>query len=312
MVNPFGEQSDSLIAWKERYKQLEFQLNTIKQILSETNIKLQKTTEERDYYIQEMQKLSEELSSVKRELLIFKNLAKEREDKLNRLESSTNASKLIQMQNEIDKLKEENEELHATINRGTTLQETENNDFDELMDTLLPLLLHIYDPDNEKYSDAYKNMVELSINKGNILLQVIAILIKHGGYGPIDRVKNMVHPRNQFDVAVDILKDENIVSVIDDVIKIKTLADDVSNVNNWEDMTVEEVFDNIEQIIRNESTENVTLAMDTFRDTLQDLNVPLSTMLFEIRKVKEGISKNTMTRKEAIEKVKKWRSKLLD
>ena len=119
MVNPFGEESDSKIAWQQKYQQMEFQANTLRQIVAETKVKLNATTEERDMLLTNNQAMDAELSQTKQDLLIFKKLAKERAETIAKMETSMNTSEFSRMGTEIDNLRSQIAELQSDAARST-------------------------------------------------------------------------------------------------------------------------------------------------------------------------------------------------
>ena len=135
-------------------------------------------------------------------------------------------------------------------------------------------------------------------------------MIKHGGSGPENKLKQALQNEN-FDMAIEILIEEKIWVRIDESIQIATMASDMTNPKNWDALELDELFNQLITVVEKETSLVVVKSLEIFRDSVQERGILAGTVMFEIRKVMEGIEKNKMTRKEAVEKIRIWQEKLL-
>ncbi len=308
-LNPFGETSDSVHAWRERFRQMEIQKNAAVATLAETKFSLEQLTEQYNELVEQYNQLSTELSDTKQELLSFRDIAKERAEKIKEFETKLNLDAMSKLQLENKELNDKIEDLLMEIARGGTTVETIKTDNSKLYNALIPLILNNYDPENTKYMDSFKNMIEVAINEGDVLLQIVAILFKYGGSGPMDRVRDLVTDKSMFNTAVDILTEEQIINKIDDEISIYIKGEDMTEVSSWSGLSGDEIVDQMKSIMKNAKIEDVNAAIENFKETLQDRGVG-GTIFFQIRKLSEGINKRQITRKEAIKTIEEWRTKI--
>jgi hypothetical protein len=311
MVNPFGDTSESPIALQEKIKQMEFQVSTLRSVIAETKIEMEQIKNERDHLLANSQVIETELSEVKQQYQVFKQLAKERGERVGDLEASLENSQIPTLKFENERLKEKLEDAQSELARSAAVEETpEASDCDNLYNQLIPLMLQNYDPENDRYSDAFQNLVELCINEGNVLNQVVAILVKYGGSGPRSKVRSVVKDLGNFDVALDILTEQGVIVVIDDVVQITTVGSDMTKEQNWSDLDMQELVNQMKTICDTENTTTLVKSFDIFRDILQERDVS-GTIFFEIRKLKETVERGNISRKEVKEKITLWEAKLI-
>ncbi len=312
MVNPFGDAADSKIAWQEKAKQLEFQVSTLRTVIAETKVNSEQIKNERDQFAQTNQVLEEELSETKQQYQVFKQLAQERGERVSDLDTALENSQIPTLKLENERLKEKLEEAQSELARSSAIENTADNsaDCDNLYNHLIPLMLQNYDPENDRYDDAFKNLVELCIAEGNVLNQVIATLIKYGGSGPRSKVRSVVKDLGNFDVALDILTDQGVIVVIDDIVQISTAGSDMTKEQNWDDLDTQELVDQMKTICDTENTDTLVKSLDIFRDILQEREVS-GTIFFEMRKLKETIERGNISRKDVKAQITLWEAKLV-
>ena len=80
--------------------------------------------------------------------------------------------------------------------------------------------------------------------------------------------------------------------------------------DSWDNLETEDLFAELKKIIEKDPMDDVVVAIGKFRDALQERNVPVTTMLFQIRKMMEGMQKRSMTRTEALKQVNEWLEKI--
>ena len=312
MVNPFGDTSESPIALQEKIKQLDFQVNTLRSVIAETKIEMEGIKNERDQLLSNNQVMENDLSETKQQNQVFKQLSKERGERVADLEAALENSQIPTLKFENERLKEKLEDAQSELARSAVVEDSTegSSDCDNLYNQLIPLMLHNYDPDNARYSDAYKNMVELCINEGNVLNQVVAILVKYGGAGPRTKVRSVVKDLGNFDVALDILTEQGVIVVIDDVVQITTVGSDMTKEQNWNDLDMQGLVDQMKTICDTENTDTLGKSLDIFRDILQEREVS-GTIFHEIRKLKETLERGNISRKDVKAQITLWEGKLI-
>ncbi|MCY3412353.1 MAG: hypothetical protein INQ03_12020 [Candidatus Heimdallarchaeota archaeon] len=313
-LNPFGNESDSVHAWKERYRQMEIQKNALSQTLAEVRLSLEQTSTSLSSLKAEHTIKLRELEEVRTELLAFREIAKERADKILSLENQMDLHSIDKLRAENKQLQEKIDDLVGELSRGVGSgdePQASGPDASRLYNALIPLILKEYDPSNTEYADAFKNLIEVAIEEGDILTQIISILFKYGGSGPLDRVREIVKDKKMYNTALEILMDEQIINIIDDEIHIYVKGEDIGDISNWKSLTIPELIEQLISVIEKGQLEQVLQSVDIFRDILTDRGTSATTIFFEMRKLKEGLEKQRLSRKEAIETVENWRSKLV-
>lgn len=308
MVNPFGTEPDSVFAWKERHKQVEYEKSLLQQRVNQIKAELdsikQLYNELRDTY----QTLEVSLSQTKQELLAMHQVAKERQRQITDYEKSIDAESVDRLKRENEKMKNQLEEHQMRAARGAaepTSQKTSSN----LSGVITPVMLKEFDPENPRYKDAYVNLVEVAIREGDILEKIIGILVKYGGNGPIKKIEELVSD-SEFKVGIEVLTDEKIVKVVDNTIYLSNSSDMIVLQDSWDNLETDDLFAQLKKIIEKDPMDDVVIAIGKFRDALQERDVPVTTMLFQIRKMMEGMEKRSMTRTEALKQVNEWYEKI--
>lgn len=311
MVNPFGDTSNAPIALQEKIKQLDFQVNTLRSVVAETKVEMEQVKNERNQLLSSSQEMENDLSEIKHQHQIFKQLAQERGERVSELEASLENSQIPTLKFENERLKEKLEDAQSELARSAAVEETpEASDCDNLYNHLIPLMLQNYDPENDRYSDAFKNLVELSISEGNILNQVVATLVKYGGSGPRSKVRSVIKDIGNFDVALDILTEQGVIVVIDDVVQITTVGSDMTKEQNWNDLDMQELVNQMKTICDTENTDTLVKSLNIFRDILQEREVS-GTIFHEIRKLGETIERGNISRKDVKAQITLWEAKLI-
>ncbi|OLS24362.1 MAG: hypothetical protein HeimC2_23080 [Candidatus Heimdallarchaeota archaeon LC_2] len=305
MSNPFGEKSESVFAWKERYKQKEFEVQTLQMRVSELKNQFDQSILDYQTISQELEIARSEIIKLKEEYSRISSLLNDQQGVLTNLEQSLETDSMSTLKGENKKYREEIEELQSQLARGGGTSSDLSSD---LSATLTPLMMKIFDPNNTRFENAFDNFVNtLSLN-GDVFQKIMASLIKRGGSSPIENTKASVD-NEQFDEALEYLIENEILKIVDYRLTIITSESSMSLDIDWDKMNTSEVFDFIKSIMEGESDKNVIRSMDLFRDTLQEREVPAK-IFFEIRKMSEGISANSMTREEALEQIEDWRRRV--
>lgn len=313
-INPFGDESNSVHAWRERYKQIETQANSLRQTLTEAIMALEQKTDEYNALFEEHESTRATLSENNQELKVFRELTKERSKQIEDLEKKFDANTLAKLQIENEELKNKVEDLIGEISRGgvsqTDTSTTPNHN--RLNNVLIPVILNNFDPENERYKNAFHSLVEAAIEDGNVMTKIIAILFKYGGSGPINKIKDLVPEKKNLDDAIDILVEEKLITRIDNELSIFMKASDISSIDNWDNLSLEEIIEQLILVIEKGELELVGDTLTNFRDILTDRGTSATTIFFEIRKLNEGLTKQTITRKEGVEQINAWKSKILN
>ncbi|MDH5647941.1 MAG: hypothetical protein OEZ01_18165, partial [Candidatus Heimdallarchaeota archaeon] len=306
-LNPFGEESDSEFAWKERYKQQQYQTQTLQATLSEIKSELQNLKEEHDNLVEKFQNTSSELQIKRAEVIEYKENYITLEQEIHKLKESVQTAEFRKIKEENDILKEELLNLKSEITRGNHQEEKSS----DLMSTIIPIMLREFDTENERYQDSFENLLDVAFKEGDTFAKIISQLIHNKGKMQYNTLKEAI-PNEEFPMAIDILKEENILKVVESEILLYSAKEDVTNTSNWSDMSMEELLNTLELIMEQESTSIVISSLDNFRDILQEKELPLTTIFFEIRKMSEALGKGSLSRSDGIEKIKQWKEKILN
>lgn len=318
MVNPFGKDPDTVFAWKERHKQVEFEKSLLQQRVEQLNSEVESVKQLYNELRERYQTIEEDLSSNKRELLAMHNVAKERQNQLMDVERSMEASGIDRLKSENAKLKSQVEGYQASIARGSADDVTVSKPTStggsimgsgKLIDSLTPIMLHKFDPENQRYQNAFVNLVEAVIAEGGVLEKIIGVLVKYGGNGPRKKIEQMVN-NSGFNMALEALIEEKLVKIVDDSLYLTNSSDMAVLADTWNNMDLDELFTRLKQIIEKDPFDDVITAIGKFRDSLTESDLPITTMLFQIRKMSEGFEKRSMTRTEALKQVNEWYQKL--
>lgn len=306
MVNPFGEdESESVFAWKERFKQQQFQSQTLQQRVAELKLQLDQLQQSFQNQTQQLELTQTELSQTKQELLLMSNVAKERITTINDLEKTINTSNIVKLREDNAKLTNQLENLQGQLARGNVEPEITAG----ITTSLTPLMLRENDPDNPRYQNAFVNLVEIIIEEGDTFQKIIGLLIKHGGSGPINNIKGAINSP-EFSVAVEMLIEENILKKVDDQIMITTAGDFSAPKEKWAELELSEVFELLKTNMEKQSNDEIFKSLDKFRDTLQEREIPAAKIFFEIRKMSENINHGNLTRNDAIKQIDNWWNRL--
>ncbi|MCE7733977.1 MAG: hypothetical protein GPJ54_03805 [Candidatus Heimdallarchaeota archaeon] len=302
MVNPLGEESDSVFAWRERYKAKEFEVQTLQMRVGELKGLLDKSVEDYQLQNQDIVALRSELSKTKEELANITTTLSDKKGVLENLEQSLETESMATLKAENKRFREEMEDLQGQLARGGGGQIDTSSD---LSTTLTPLMLKIFDPKSTQFDDAFNKFIKSIIQSGDVFQKIIATLIDKGGSSSIEKAKATVNS-DEFDNAIDYLIENEILKIVDFQLMIQTSDTLVSPDKNWDELEISEVFDLMKNIMEQESDANVVRSIDMFRDTLQEReNVPAK-IFFEIRKMSEGIANKSLTRQEGIEQIDDW------
>lgn len=301
MVNPLGEESDSVFAWRERYKAKEFEVQTLQLRVGELKSLLDKSVEDYQLQSRDIEALRSELSKTKEELANMSTSLNDKRGVLENLEQSLETESMATLKAENKRFREEMEDLQAQLARGGGQMDTSA----DLSTTLTPLMLKIFDPKSTQFDDAFNKFIKSIIQSGDVFQKIIATLIDKGGSSSIEHAKATVNS-DEFDSALDYLIENEILKIVDFQLMIQTSDTLVSQDKNWDEMEISEVFDLMKNIMDQESDTNVVRSIDMFRDTLQEREGVPAKIFFEIRKMSEGISNKSLTRQDAVEQIDDW------
>lgn len=310
-INPFGEESDSIHAWKERYKQLQFQAQTSQQQLGQVKAQLQDLQFKFEEINRQLSDREQELSQSKQELVEFKNMVKEREKQLQKMQSSQEESRVRRLENENLKLKEQLEHIQSSLIRTNTKETNNEAKVEDSFDSMLiPIMLRELDPLNAEYVNAFVDLVENVIRKGTTKAKIIAILIKYGGSGPMKKIEELV-ASSDFPFFLSNLEHEGKIIRLDDEIRLKSSSklDKQTHQNDLMKVDTEGLFNFVLQSVQSDSDTEIIGNLETLRDVLQEREIPMTTIFFEIRKLVERIDRKKIARKEIYEQIESWMQK---
>lgn len=305
MSNPFGDESDTVFAWRERYKQKEFEIQTLQMRVSELKNQLDQSILDNQTSKQELESARSEIIKQKEEYSRISSIINEKQDALDVLQTSLETDAMANLRSTNKNLQIQVEELQSQLARGGGGQTDFSSD---LSATLTPLMMQVYDPNSSRFQDSFDKFVSSVSEHGDIFQKIIGTLIKYNGSSSIDIVKAKIN-NEEFEAAVEILVENEILKTVDDQLMVVTSETSVSADKNWDELEISEVFDLMKNIIEVESDSNVIRSIEKFRDTLQEREVPAK-IFFEIRKMSEGLSSNSMSRSEALEQIEDWQRRV--
>jgi len=311
-LNPFGADSDSVHAWKERYKQQQFQNQTLQSQLTESKGQLSELQVKFEEIHRQLKSRDQEISEMKQEIKLLKEINQDKESKIQELEQIVDLDKYEHLQNQNMQLKSQVEELQAQLIRGGTVtskpESTSTSIRSDLTSALIPVMLHEYDPTNDRYQDAFINLVETIIQHGDAMSQIIGILVKYGGEGPVGKVRSMILPE-EFDIAIEILESEGVISQIEGILYLNSAETAETEELDLNQLSIDELFEYMLYIANRSKKKKLTSQLRVIRDVLQNRNFPLTTIFFEIRKTIERIEKDQLVRPEIVDQIKSWQTR---
>lgn len=308
MVNPFGEEADSVFAWKERYKQADYERNLLKQRVSEIKEEIEQIKKEYDDLANQNAKLNSELTRVTTELRQTMVSLRDKESEVEAFSKALNLPSNDKLAAENAQLKQMLKEYQASSTRGESEKETPSIG---IMEAVVPVMMKFFDPENKRYDNAFMNLINAAILQGGTIEKIIGNLIKLNGSVSRDKLEQLVAVPSEFDVALDILKEEKIIKEVQNTVYLINLQQAPALSDSWENKEIPELFEMMKKVIRSEPPKVVVDSIMKFRDALQEKEIPM-TMMFQIRKLSERIEKSDISREEAIEQVEEWETKVVN
>lgn len=291
MVNPFGESSSgSKYEWKAKFEQAQAHAQGLQSRVVELN-----------GVIEEYKTALDQLVKAKEELEVDNGYLRQMLEERN--ESSADMQMVQQLEQKIHMLEQQLQ------NKS---KDSTDTSISSLESTIVPLMLSFFNPDDTRFIDAYRIFIETIISSGSTDAKIIANLIKYGGTGPYDKLSSVVNAQD-FDFQLNQLEAKSYLRKIGMTIKLNVneeTDDPQSSPLTWNDLSTEEIFDALKSKAANGSDDEVLDAFLAFRDLLDIRDIPITTILFSLRKTIEGIEKGTLSRKEIIAQVDTWKSKL--
>lgn len=303
MVNPFGEKtSGSKYEWMSKYESEKARADVYQARVSE----LQGVIKEYEEALNELLKSKEELET---DTGYLRQMIAERDSTIADLQAGVSGSRPSPQQNEeLKRLRDENQQLRS---QAGTSSSVESGAPYRLKKTLLPMILAHFTPDDERFSTAFKDFVEAVIEVGDTQDKIIANLIKYGGSGPLDKLRAVVN-ESDFDFAMDQLEKLNYLKTRGDRVGLGVGVEDiVPEATSWRSKSLPEIFETLESKIEMASDSEAAQLIEFFRDSIQERDIPATTIFFSIRKVIEGIQKRTMSRADVKKSIDEWKGKLL-
>ena len=216
------------------------------------------------------------------------------------------------MEQRIKELERANEVLKRS-SQGATIQShpTERSSLStSFWNSVQLMLMKELEPYDDHYANAFVDFVESLIQEGDPETKILAVLIKHGGKGPLVKVKEKTQV-SQFDFHVSQLIHKGLIQIEGDLVFINSREIVPTSDLFLEDLDLPQMFDEIKEIAMNGSDELVAKSLEQFRDELQRRDVPATTVFFAIRKLAEAVRKGTATKKEIITQIDEWAAKIL-
>ncbi len=313
----FGnENSDTKYAWKAKYEQAMKHNQGLQARIFELNELIKE-------YEDALNKLIKAKKELEEENLYFANVLEEKEREIQILETGAKVqvrdSEAIDpeivrnLQQKLDRLKKENEDL---MNRISELQRSNPTSSisqrlpESLASATQKLLMREIESDDERYTNAFIEFVESLTIYGDPETKILATLIKYGGKGPKDKLREKSNvPQFEFHLSQLVrkgyLKEEDQEVMIDSKIIIS------SNEVIWSDLSLPEMFETLKNLVKAERIEKIPAYLAEFRDELQQREVPATTVFFAIRKLSEAIKSQKVGKGDILSTIDEWAGKIL-
>ncbi len=247
-----------------------------------------------------------ELAQALQDLRLAKQTIGDKDHRISAMEAMGDPEKFAWIGQENQRLSRENEDLRSQLLRGGSAKPQSDTDSD-ISAALIPLMLREFNPANPQFKDAFKNLVEVVISKGDTISRLIGVLIKYGGEGSRTNLKTVLDTE-EFDVAVEILEEAQLITIIEGVIHLASASQGMG-AGSFEDLETGDLFKAMIEIAEKQPKQVLIRNMEEFRDVLQERQIPLTTIFFEIRKTLERIDRDQIERKDVVTQIENWYSK---
>lgn len=314
----FGnENTDTKYAWKAKYEQA-----------MQHNQGLQQRIHELNQLIKDYEEALNKLISAKKELedenKYFAQVLEEKEQQLKKFEgkgsfpSTENEDKIADLEEKIAILQRENDLLKRELESNQTKTPlTSSSGSPELqtfplrlIEATQKMLMRELEGEDDRFRTAFIEFVEALTEVGDSETRILATLIKYGGKGPLDKVKEKTMV-DQFDFHLAQLIRKGYLKQVEHEVMINSSIIKTVEEEDLSQFSLPELFEFLKDSIKTTEVSKAPVLLENFRDELQNRDVPATTVFFAIRKLSEAIRANKVGKKEVLEEIDIWAAKLL-
>ncbi len=292
MVNPFGEKtSGSKYEWMAKYESEKNRAEALQSRLGE----FQQLIQQYEEALNQLLKAKEDLETDNGYL---RNMIAERDETIEQLQGSNSPVKSSSV---VTSVSTSPAPQQVTPSEGIPI---------ELANTIIPMMCHFFNQEDERFTDGYRDFVEAVIQTGDTEMKIIGLLIKHGGSGPYEKLQQSVGS-SDFEYAIDQLVRKRLIKRVGNLVNLGISSEDAEiEESKWRTAPIPELIDMLGKLSTSLSDAELIEAIEKFRDSIQNREIPATTIFFSIRKTIEGIKKGSISRKDFGEILKEWRTKL--
>ncbi len=286
----FGnENADSKYAWKAKYEQASQHANGLQQRIHE----LQGVINE---YEEAINKLIESNKGLEQDNGYLRKMIEEKDSELNA------SREPVSKQNKTT--------LQASQIVSPISSQSNSNSYPIIQSLLIPMMLREFHEDDSDNFEIFQQFVEAVIQEGQTEAKIVGLLVKHGGKGPINKVKERINS-SDFDFALDQLTRSNIIKIHQNEIILSTIFEGGSSEMDWDSMDVPDMFETLQKIVETTPPTELAGILEGFRDSLQNRDIPATTVFFSIRKTIERVKKDNITVNALKKEINEWAGKIL-
>jgi len=296
MVNPFGEKtSGSKYEWMAKYESEKNRADVLQSRIGEFKQLIQQYEDA----LNQLLKAKEDLETDNGYL---RKMINERDEKLEQLQgsagtrstSSTSAPTTSQ-----------------PVSQSSVAQSSHIDGIPKILgDTIIPMMCHFFNQADDRFENGYRDFVEAVIHIGDTDMKIIGLLIKHGGSGPLEKLRVSVGT-SDFDYSLDQLTRMNLIKKVGNNITLGLVSEEMAvEESKWRTAPISELLDILKKQSESLSDPELVQSIEKFRDSIQNREIPATTIFFSIRKTIEALQRGQMDRKEFQQVLEEWRSKL--
>jgi len=296
MVNPFGEKtSGSKYEWMAKYESEKNRADVLQSRIGE----FQQLVQQYEDALNQLLKAKEDLETDNGYL---RNMINERDEKLEQLQGNATAKSTPSTSAAT---------TAQPVDKSSVAQSSLTDGIPKILgDTIIPMMCHFFNQDDDRFENGYRDFVEAVIRLGDTDLKIIGLLIKHGGSGPLERLRESVGT-SDFDYSLDQLTRMNLVKKVGNNVTLGLVSEEmVVEESKWRTAPISELLDILKKQSESLSDLELVQSIEKFRDSIQNREIPATTIFFSIRKTIEALERGKMDRKEFQQMLEEWRSKL--
>ncbi len=298
----FGEDSDSSIVWREKYRQLEQHNLALQERIRELMDALHKKEEQLKEAKTEIERLKNEIITYREAINIEKEEIQSLRSKIRELERATKAGEQLKRESTLSAKRE-----IFSPKGGRKLEP-------KMLEAIISIAVSTEYPEAPIAKDAIDKLVDAmndtEISELAILTLFLAEPKRSFSFDDIARIIG----NSDIESALEYLIRKNVIKELPGK-KYKLVKgeeeEEVIAPQNWEALSLDELFDNLTKLVETADDDTIIQALEEFRDTLMQKEISASTVFFSIRKVIDGLKRGTATKEDVILGINEWKSKII-